>query len=108
MEIVAVAICAGALFVSVFAVVPAGFGVRLLTRGRTVAPLVRGTIEQSCAVGAALVTSAAALAWIWQLGRSGWLLVVVHPILAAGPWMTGEILSGPSHRSSVSLIAAVG
>lgn len=85
-----------------------------LSRGRAVAPLIRGSLEQTCSLGAALISSIAALLWMVGLARIGGqsgglvtLLALAHPLIAAGPWAAGEILSGPSRRGALSLLAAI-
>ena len=36
------------------------------------------------------------------------MLALSHPLIAAAPWAAGELLSGPSRRRILSLLAAVG
>jgi hypothetical protein len=95
---------------------PAAVAAYWTVRARAFAPLVRGTLERSCTVGAALVAAVSAVAWVLLLLRVAGghalpaavaLLALGHPVLAVAPWFAGEILSGPSQRRALSLVAAV-
>jgi hypothetical protein len=99
----------GSAAVALLAAGPTVVSVHLVTRARSFAPLVRGTLEQSCALGAAVVASLSALAWLLLLARTTAFpfLLIVHPAIAAAPWAAGELLSGPSRRRALSFFAAL-
>jgi len=102
--------------VALVGVGPAAVAAYWTGRGRAFAPLVRGTLESSCTVGAALVAAVSAVAWVLLLLRVAGgralpaavaLLALASPVLAVAPWFAGEILSGPSQRRVLSLGAAI-
>jgi hypothetical protein len=95
---------------------PAAVAAYWTVRARAFAPLVRGTLERSCTVGAALVAAVSAVAWVLLLLRvvgsralpaAVALIALGHPVLAVAPWFAGETLSGPSQRRVLSLGAAI-
>jgi hypothetical protein len=115
LELTAVAIflAAASMVVSLVAAGPAVVSVRLIATVRSVAPLIRGTLEQSCTLGAALVAAASALSWAVVATRThtrphglAFLLAASHPVIAAAPWLAGEFLSGPCRRPALSFLAS--
>jgi hypothetical protein len=109
-------LAAASAAVAVLGAGPAAVAVYWTGRGRAFAPLARGELESSCIVGAALVAAISAVAWVLLLLRVAGghalpaavaLLALGHPVLAVAPWFAGEILSGPSQRRALSLVAAV-
>ena len=96
------------LFALVLAMItaPTYLAVAALTERRSVAPLVRGTVEVKCVVAAAAIAAAAMSAQL-SVGGTLWFAILGPAAVAAAPWAAGEILSGPSQDPLASLSACI-
>ena len=97
---------------------PSFAAVRRVTLRRPFAPLVRGSLERCCVLGAAGLASAVACAQLlsalsgrpWEAIEilcTPWFFLAVPPVVGLAPWVAGEVLSGPSVRQEEAFAAAL-
>jgi hypothetical protein len=98
---------------------PSFLAVARVSRARTFAPLVRGSLERACVLAAAGIAAASVFAQVIlaagyefsidQLDSAAVRLffLVGPPILGLAPWAAGELLSGASARQEESFAAAL-
>jgi hypothetical protein len=102
-----------ALLVAGLLIGPGVIAVRWLVENRAVGFLVRGSLERACVHGTGLGTCVALIVQAGLLAADDpWFGVALlglaaPPLLAVAPWVTGEVLSGPSERPMLALAASL-
>ena len=89
--------------VALFAVPAPAYVAALAANARWPSFLVRGSLEVACVLAAAAFSGAALSAQVGLVPDGA----VLAPALAAGPWVAGEILSGPSAFRLEALFGAL-
>jgi hypothetical protein len=102
-----------ALVVAGMLIGPGVVAVRWLVENRAVGFLIRGSLERACIYGVGLGTCVALIVQAGLLAADDpWFGVALlglaaPPLLAVAPWVTGEVLSGPSERPMLALAASL-